>query len=138
MAEAPAPAAQLDPTWGTRQRMAAHLSNLNQSGLDELLDKALQMGKADPFITKFHPQPGWIWRQWRGTVLRATAAPAAVMMAVSVALVLAMEPVRLEGEHKWTLFEVPHPDDAMVARLRGFTTMWGCTLHVASNRALTG
>ena len=36
--------------------------------------------------------------------------------------------VRLEGGHTWTLFEVPHEKDTWVARLRGFTTMWGYLL----------
>ena len=40
--------------------------------------------------------------------------------------------MRLEGDHKWTLFEVPHEGDSWVARLRGFTTMWGYLLTMAT------
>lgn len=118
--------------WGTRQRLEHELSHLDQSGLDELLDRALKMGNGPRFIAKFHPQAGWLWRRWHGTVLQKCAAPAGFMMIVSIMLVLAMEPVRLEGDHKWTIFEVPNPDDTMVARLRGFTTMWGYLLTMAT------
>ena len=131
-ASAPAPAAAMDPTWGTRRRIEAHLSHVDKGGLDQLLDKVLRMGSAPPFIAKFHPQPGWLWRQWRGTVLQQCWVPACAMMAVSALLVFVMEPVRLQGDHKWTLFEVPSPDDAVVARLRGFTTMWGYLLTMAT------
>jgi len=40
--------------------------------------------------------------------------------------------VRLEGEHKWTLIEVPHESDSWVKRLRGFTTMWAYLLTIAT------
>jgi len=52
------------------------------------------MGSAPPFIAKFHPQPGWLWRQWRGTVLQQCWAPAMTAMMVSVGLIFFMEPVR--------------------------------------------
>ena len=81
-------------TWGTRQRMAAHLSHLDQGSLDHLLDKVLRMGSAPPFIAKFHPQPDWLWRQWRGTVLQQCWVPACAMMIVSVGPIVVMEPVR--------------------------------------------
>ena len=125
-------AAPVQETWGTRKRLEHELTHLDQSGLDELLDRALKMGNGPHFIAKFHPQAGWLWPQWHGTVLQKCAAPAGIMMLVSIILVLAMEPVRLEGDHKWTILEVPSEKDAVVARLRGFTTMWGYLLTMAT------
>lgn len=138
----PSPALQpinAPTTWGTRQRIAEHLSKLDQESLDHLLDKVepanlstaalasatkpsfssttasfaaltsqrhrsprhhrprqtqvMRTGNAPPFIAKFHPQPGWLWRQWRGTVLQQCWVPACSMMLVSIGLIIVMEPV---------------------------------------------
>ena len=53
----------------------------------------MRTGNAPSFIAKFHPQPGWLWRQWRGTVLQQCWVPACSMMLVSIGLIIVMEPV---------------------------------------------
>lgn len=121
----------IDETWGTRQRLAA-LSGVKQEAIDEMIDRALRKGNAPRLIKAFKPQSSWLWRQWSGTVLQHTWPPAAVMMLVSATLVVFMEHTRMTGGHTWTLFEVPDPNDGWVARLKGFTTMWGYLLTMAT------
>ena len=108
------------------------MSEIDQEGLDEMLDRALKIGNAPRFIPKFQPQATWIWKQWQGTVLQQTWKPAAFMSIISLALVLFMEFARKDGTHKWSIFEVPDPADQWVARLKGFTTMWGYLLTMAT------
>lgn len=124
----------LADTMGTRARMEVLMSEVQQdkASLDEMLDRATKRNNAPHFIPKFHPQASWLWRQWRGTVLVPAAKPAAIMMLVSVALVYHMEVARQDGTHTWTLFEVPDPNDKWVARMKGFTTMWGYLLTMAT------
>jgi len=38
----------------------------------------------------------------------------------------------MDGSHTWTLLEVPDPNDRWVARMKGFTTMWGYLLTMAT------
>ena len=54
------------------------------------------------------------------------------MTACSVVLVLYMEVARNKGDHTWSLLEVPNEKDRWVARLKGFTTMWGYLLTMAT------
>merc|ERR1719506_1314076 len=54
------------------------------------------------------------------------------MMLISLLLCLVMEYPRQFGNHTWTLFEVPDPADVWVARMKGFTTMWGYLLTMAT------
>ena len=61
--KASAPAADIKENWGTRRRLDAHLSLLDQGGLDELMDRALKTGGAPRFLARYHPQATWLWRQ---------------------------------------------------------------------------
>jgi len=126
------PSHELDETWGTRKRMAALISHVDQAGVDEMIDRAMRMGNPPNFMAQYHPQTHWLWRQWRGTVLQRTWPAASWMMFLSVMLVFVMEIARSHGTHTWSLFEVPNPDDKWVARMKGFTTMWGYLLTMAT------
>lgn len=119
-------------SWGTRQRLETHFSQLEQDNLDEMLDRATKRNNAPRFIARFHPQSSWLWFQWKGTVLQHTWKPALTMALISLALVLYMEPVRKLGAHKWALLEVPHEDDLGIRPMRGFTTMWGYLLTMCT------
>ena len=118
--------------WGTRQRLDSQFSRLEQAGLDEMIDRAMKRSNAPRFITRYHPQSSWLWRQWQGTVLQQTWKPAASMTLVALALVLFMEPVRMTGTHTWAILEVPNEDDKGIKPMRGFTTMWGYLLTMAT------
>ena len=124
--------ANLDTTMGTRARIEETLSTIDQEGLGEMIDRATRVGSGPKFISKFRPGSSWLWSQWQGTVLQHTWMPAVIMMSVSSALVLAMEVARKDGKHTWSILEVPDPEDAWVARMRGFTTMWGYLLTMAT------
>ena len=65
-------------------------------------------------------------------MLQQTWQPAVIQMLVSLLLCIVMEVARREGEHTWSLFEVPNMDDRWVARMKGFTTMWGYLLTMAT------
>jgi len=108
------------------------MSHVDQEALDELVDRATKTSNPPRFIPGFHPQSSWLWQQWNGTVLQQTWRPAVTMMLLSIGLILFMEPVRREGTHTWTLFEVPHQDDLAVLPMKGFTTMWGYLLTMAT------
>ena len=54
------------------------------------------------------------------------------MTLVALALVLFMEPVRMTGTHTWAILEVPNEDDKGIKPMRGFTTMWGYLLTMAT------
>lgn len=125
-------AAIIDETWGTRQRMEALLTRVDQAGIEEMIDRAMKRNNPPKFMAKFYPHWSWLWRQWQGTVLQRTWPSAMVMMVVTVLLVIAMETARKEGLHTWSLLEVPNPQDEWVARMLGFTTMWGYLLTMAT------
>ena len=72
MGAAPA-VAELKENWGTRRRMEA-LKDVDQEGVEELLDRATRIGNAPQFISQYKNQAEWIWRQWHGTVLQQTCA----------------------------------------------------------------
>jgi len=116
----------------TSARIRAAVSHADQSSMDEMLDRALKKGTSTKFIAQYKPASSWLWRQWTGTVLQQTWQPAVVQMLVSLLLCFVMEVARKEGEHTWTLFEVPNMDDRWVARMKGFTTMWGYLLTMAT------
>jgi len=127
-----APSNVLNESWGTSQRMAAIISTVDQEGVDEMVDRAMRMNNAPRFIAQFYPQSTWLWKQWSGTVLQQTWPPAATMMMVSLLLVLVMESARQDGEHVWEVWHVPDPDDRWVRRMKGFGTMWGYLLTMAT------
>ena len=122
----------MDETWGTSRRMEALISRVDQAGIDEMLDRAMKMNNAPKFMAQFQPQTHWLWRQWHGTVVQRTWPAASFMMIVSLALVLVMEVARKDGSHTWSILEVPNPSDTWVARMKGFTTMWGYLLTMAT------
>lgn len=122
----------MDTTWGTTKRIEAQLSAIDDADVERLVDRVLQMGNAPRFIANFQPQSWWLWRQWQGTVLQQTWVPATIVAMVSIGLVFVMEYARKIGSHTWTLMEVPNPDDGWVIRLKGFTTMWGYLLTMAT------
>jgi len=126
------PQRPIDETWGTKERMNALISNMDQASVEETVDIATRMGNAPRIIAPFHPQGSWLWRQWGGTVLQHSWRPAGTMMFVSSIIVVVMEVARKEGEHRWAVLEVPNPDDNWVARMKGFTTMWGYLLTMAT------
>lgn len=127
-----APSTLFNKKMDTRARMEALMTHADDAAIDEAIDRATKMGNAPEFIAQFQPQSAWLWRQWHGTVLQSTWKPAAVMMLVSVLLIMVMEVARNVGSHTWTLLEVPDPNDGWVARLKGFTTMWGYLLTMAT------
>ncbi len=131
-AHTPAPAPPLDETWGTKRRMEALISQVDQAGVEEMIDRAMKRGNAPKFMAQYQPQGSWLWRQWQGTVVQRTWPAAIRMMGVSLLLVLVMETARMDGSHTWTILEVPNPEDQWVARMRGFTTMWGYLLTMAT------
>jgi len=131
-ANAPAMSSIVQPTWGTTKRMEVLKSVVDQEALDEMVDRATRVGNAPHFIAQFRPQATWLWGQWHGTVLQQAWRPALTMMAFSIALVFFMEYTRMTGTHTWSLLEVPDPKDKWVARLQGFTTMWGYLLTMAT------
>jgi len=110
-------------TWG---------GHVDQAGIDEMVDRAMRMGKAPNIIATFNPRSGWLWRQWNGTVLQQTWRPAVSLMLFSLLLVGFMEFARKMGDHRWEILEVPIADDRWVARMKGFTTMWGYLLTMAT------
>ena len=122
----------INETWGTNQRIENVVSQLNQEDIEEMVDRATRMSNAPRYLPQFYPQSTWLWRQWSGTVLQQTSIPAAVMISVSIVLVMIMEVARQDGDHKWSVFEVPDPSDRWVARMKGFTTMWGYLLTMAT------
>ena len=124
--------ANMPSSWGTRRRLDAVVSRMDEGDLNSLIDRAMQMSSPPPFLAGFRPQAHWLWRQWTGTVLQHTFQPAVVMMLVSCVLIVAMEPIRVSGGHTWALFGVPDAEDTVVAQLRGFTTMWGYLLTMAT------
>ena len=121
-----------EPSWGTGRRLQHQFSKLEQDHLEEMVDRATRMASSPRFIPRFHPQASWLWGQWNGTVLQQTWKPAAAMMAVSLLVVVYMEPIRQHGDHRWTLLEVPHQDDLAIRPMRGFTTMWGYLLTMCT------
>jgi len=112
--------------------MQAMISRVDQAGIEEMLDRAMKMNNAPKFMAQFYPQAHWLWRQWGGTVLQRTWPAASLMMLVSLVLVTFMEIARKDGLHTWSILEVPDPSDTWVARMKGFTTMWGYLLTMAT------
>ena len=126
-AAAPSPAhLEMDPTWGTRKRIATLIESLGDEDIDQLIDKSTRFGGAPRFITRFHPQATWLWRQWQGTVLEQTWQPAATVMLLSAFLCGGMELGRT-----WPILHVPSEDNYIVMQLRGINNMWGYLLTMA-------
>ena len=128
----PAAAPLIEETWGTSQRMEHEQSHADQAGVDEMLDRATRMNSGPKFMTGFHPQARWLWKQWHGTVVERTAPSAVYSMIASTSLLVLMETARQDGTHTWSFLEVPDHADKWVARLKGFTTMWGYLLTMAT------
>jgi len=112
--------------WGTQRRLAETMRHVDDSDIDELIDRFTRLGGGPRFFAKFHPQASWLWRQYHGTVLQHTWKPACLAMVLAFATVHYME----SDGRDWPKFGVPH--EKAVAQLLGLERAWSYVLTFAT------
>ena len=117
--------------WSTKRRIGNLLQEMDDDMLDELVDNVTRFegGPTYRIITRFHPQPTWLWRQWAGTVLTYTWAPAVSMMVIGALLVGCIE---LSGTRTWAYLEQPDPKSSVIRQLKGLSESWTYLLTMAT------
>lgn len=115
--------------WSTKRRIGTLLEEIDDEGLDELVDSVTRYEGGPRIIARFHPQPTWLWRQWTGTVLMQTWLPACCMMVISALFVLCIE---LAGTRTWAYLEQPDPNSSAIRQLKGLSELWSYLLTMAT------
>lgn len=115
--------------WSTKRRIGNLLQEMDDDMLDELVDNVTRFEGGPRIITRFHPQPTWLWRQWAGTVLTYTWAPAVSMMIIGALLVGCIE---LSGTRTWAYLEQPDPKSSVIRQLKGLSESWTYLLTMAT------
>ncbi|KAL1527345.1 hypothetical protein AB1Y20_016015 [Prymnesium parvum] len=113
---------------GTSQRLAT-LDELDDQSVEAAVDRFLQRSGAPRIIMRFFPETGWLWRQWRGTVLEVTWRPAVYMMAVSAIFVVTMTVIE---KVSWSLLAIPDPEHRIIRKLRPLENLWSYLLPMAT------
>jgi predicted membrane chloride channel (bestrophin family) len=82
-----------------------------------------------PIICEYHPSGFWLWKRWKGTVLKLIFRSVVASMATAAAVdVLA----RTVSTTTWGLLSVPPSTDPLISSLAGLEKLWAYHLTLCS------
>ena len=86
-----------------------------------------------PIVCEYNPKGLWLWRRWKGTVLKATWG--SVLLAMLTGLVVdyfARGRCLANYKLSWSLLAVPSQTDPLIRRLTGVKKLWEYQLSLAT------
>jgi len=106
--------------------------------IDDILDQisGVKSKYKGDIISKFEPSRGWLWRQWRGTILQRSWRSALVNMSVNVLFMIAISLGDKYNVFKvpitWPVGAIPDAEHPLIFRLKGFHKVWGYTMSITT------
>lgn len=90
--------------------------------LDRLTDWATAKQSNRPIICEYDPDAAWLWKKWRGTVLRMTIVPIVGILALGAAVDASVHALTVSDP--WPFLAVPPAEDPLIQSLLGINKLW--------------
>ena len=99
--------------------------------LNRLTEWADSSAPNRPIICEYDPKGRWLWRKWRGTVLKATWGSVVTIMLAGLALDFVARGYRLPYPLSWDIVAIPGESTPFIKRLAAVTKVWEYQLSLS-------
>lgn len=99
--------------------------------IDRVIDRisGLKTSYGGDVISRFQPARGWLWGQWRGTILQHVWKSSVLNMLVTTGFLLC---TRLRSKPSWAVGMLPTKSDPVISRILGLGLAWKYTMSIAT------
>lgn len=85
-----------------------------------------------PIICEYNPKGMWLWRRWRGTVLKASWRAVVSIMFAALSLDFIARDYRLPYPFSWDIVAIPGETTPFIKRLAAVTKVWEYQLTLST------